>query len=103
MKTIDLPVLKFKIYPLLFLFLIAFVSSSETWAKQATPETGQKSTTLEITKDSLQAKIEAINNRTGLDEAQKSKVLSIYQSAQDNLSNTETFKARIVDLSLIHI
>jgi len=97
MKTIDLPVLKFKIYPLLFLFLIAFVSSSETWAKQATPETGQKSTTLEITKDSLQAKIEAINNRTGLDEAQKSKVLSSYQSAQDNLSNTETYKARIAD------
>ncbi|MFA5921039.1 MAG: mechanosensitive ion channel domain-containing protein [Methylococcaceae bacterium] len=96
MKIIDLPLAYSKIYPLLFLLLIAFFGSTETWAK---PDTGQKSTTLEITKDTLQAKIEAINSRQGLDEALKSKVLSIYQSAQDNLTNSESFKARIGDFN----
>ena len=63
------------------------------------PTAEQKSIALEMTKDSLQAKIEAINIRQGLAEAQKSKVLSIYQSAQDNLNNSENFKARIVDFT----
>ena len=99
MKTIDLPVVYSKIYPLLFLLLTLFFGSAEAWAKTVAPDTGQKSTTLEITKDTLQAKIEAINTRQGLDEALKSKVLSIYQSAQDNLGNSESFKARIGDFN----
>jgi potassium efflux system protein len=87
MKKIDFPVAYFKIYPLLFLLLILFIGSAETWAITTPPNAGQKGTALEINKDSLQAKIEAIKTRQGLDEAQKSKVLSIYQSAQDNLGN----------------
>jgi len=95
MKTIDPPVVYSKIFPLLFILLTLFFGSAETWAKTVAPIVGQKNTTLEITKDTLQAKIEAINTRQGLDEALKSKVLSIYQSAQDNLGNSESFKARI--------
>jgi len=99
MKNINFPVVYSKIYPLLFLLLIVFFGSSEAWAKTVAPDTGQKNTTLEITKDTLQAKIEAIKTRQGLDEALKSKVLSIYQSAQDNLSNSESFKERIGDFN----
>ncbi len=99
MKTIDLSAAYSKIYPLLFLLLTLLFSSEETWAKTVTPNAGQKNTALEITKDTLQSKIEAINTRQGLDETLKSKVLSIYQSAQDNLGNNESFKARTIDFN----
>src|SRR5450759_373148 len=99
MKIINLPVVNSNSHYLLLLLLLIFFGSAETWAKPAAPDTGQKSTTLEITKDTLQTKIEAINTRQGLDEALKTKVLSIYQAAQDNLSNSESFKARIVDFN----
>ena len=95
MKTINFPVDYSKIYAFLFILLVIFFGPTETWAKTVVPDTKQKSTALEISKDTLQAKIEAINTRQGLDEALKSKVLSIYQSAQDNLGNIENFKARI--------
>jgi potassium-dependent mechanosensitive channel len=96
MKSIDLSVVYSKIIPLLFLLLTLIFGSIEVWAK---PDAAQKGTALEITKDMLQAKIEAINTRQGLDEALKSKVLSIYQSAQDNLGNSESFKARFGDFN----
>src|SRR5664280_2385042 len=99
MKIINLPVVNSNSHYLLLLLLLIFFGSTETWAKPAAPDTGQKNTTLEITKDTLQTKIEAINTRQGLDEALKSKVLSIYQAAQDNLSNSESFKARIIDFT----
>ena len=99
MKPIDFPVAYSNIYPLLLLFLTLFLGSTEALAKSPVSNTEQKNKTLEITKDTLQTKIDAINARQGLDEAQKSKVLSIYQSAQDNLNNSENFKARISDFN----
>jgi potassium-dependent mechanosensitive channel len=99
MKPIDFPGAYSKNYPLLLLFLTLFLGSTELSAKSAVSDTEQKKTTLEITKDTLQTKIEAINTRQGLDETQKSKMLSIYQSAQDNLNNSEKFKARISDFN----
>ena len=94
MKIIDLPVVHSRIHHLLFLLLIITFGSTEVSAVNIAPDTVQKSTALEITKDTLQAKIESIKSRQGFDEATKSKVLSIYQSAQDNLGNREGFKAR---------
>ena len=82
-----------RFYPLLVILLTLFLGSAGAWAK---PDTGQKNTALDMTKDSLQAKIEAINTRQGLDEALKTKVLSIYQTAQDNLGNIERFKAQTI-------
>jgi potassium efflux system protein len=96
MKFINFSAFYCKIPALLFLLLFIFFSPTDVLAKKAAPAKEQNSTALEITKDTLQAKIEAINTRQGLDEAIKSKVLSIYQSAQDNLSNSESFKAQIV-------
>ena len=99
MKSIDLPVVYSKTYTLLFLLLLTFLGLADAGAKTVAPDKGQKNTTLEITKDTLQAKIEAINTREGLDDALKSKVLSSYQAAQDNLVNIESFKARIIDFN----
>ncbi len=93
MKNIDLPVAFSKTSLLLVIFMTLFLGSAGVWAK---PDTGPKNTALDMTKDSLQAKIEAINTRQGLDEALKTKVLSIYQSAQDNLGNIERFKAQTI-------
>jgi potassium efflux system protein len=47
---------------------------------------------LTITKESLQTKIDLINERKGVDENAKAKILKFYQSAQDNLNNIEGFK-----------
>ena len=94
MKIIDLPVVHLRIHHLLFLLLIITFGSTAVSAVNSAPDTSQKSTALEVTKDTLHAKIESIKSRQGFDEATKSKVLSVYQSAQDNLGNREGFKAR---------
>jgi len=52
----------------------------------------QKTEPSALSKDALQAKIEAISSRQGIDEAFKTKVLKYYQSAQDNLASIETYK-----------
>jgi len=97
MKIINFSAAQSKIHPLLFLLLIATLGSTGAWAKSATPDAGQKSTTFEINKDTLKAKIDAINSREGIDEATKSKLLSIYQAAEDNLGNTDKFKAQTAE------
>ena len=98
MKPIDFPIAYSNIYPLLLLFLTLFLGSTEALAKSPVSNTEQKNKTFEINNDTLKAKIEAINAREGIDETTKSKVLSIYQSAEDNLNNSEKFKARTVTL-----
>ena len=97
MKIINFPVAQAKTYSLLFLLFILTLDSTGAWAKSTTPDAGQKSTTFEINKDALKAKIEAINTREGIDDATKSKLLSIYQTAEDNLSNIEKFKAQTAE------
>jgi potassium efflux system protein len=96
MKIIDTPAFYSKISFLLLLVLC--LGPVGAWAKTSQDRV-QKNTALDITKESLQAKIEAINTRQGLDAALKSKVLSVYQSALDNLSNSENFKARNGDFN----
>ena len=67
--------------------------------KQVAPDRKQNSATIDINKETLKSKIESINTRQGIDEALKTKVLSIYQAAQDNLTNNESNKARINDFN----
>lgn len=97
MKIINFPTAQSKIHPLLLLLLIITLSSTGAWAKSTAPDVGKKSASFEINKDTLKAKIEAINTREGIDEATKSKLLSIYQTAEDNLGNIEKFKAQTAD------
>lgn len=54
----------------------------------------------EIGKESLQQKIDALQNRQGLDDAVKAQLLKFYQSALDNLGNLETFNVRAADFKL---
>jgi potassium efflux system protein len=97
MKIINFSAAQSKIPQLLFLLLIISLGSTGAWAKSTASDAGQKSATFDINKDTLKAKIEAINTREGIDEATKSKLLSIYQAAEDNLGNIENFKARAAD------
>jgi len=99
MKPIDFTPVYFNTHPLLLLLLILIICSAKTWAEPVEPDTGPKNTALEITKDTLGAKIEAVSSQSGLDEVTKSKVLSIYQAAQDNLSNIVSLKARTIDFN----
>lgn len=94
MKFIDNPVFFLKT-PVLF-FLLCAVNCSLAVAADATIAPAKhQGAGLEITKETLAAKIEAIDTRQGLDDATKSSVLKLYQSAQDNLGNIELFNARI--------
>ncbi len=52
----------------------------------------------EISQSLLKSKIEAINAQQGVDEAMKTKLLELYQSAQENLANSESFAAKAVEL-----
>jgi potassium efflux system protein len=63
-------------------------------AQNKAPGNTQKSIVSELSKDALQAKIESINARQGIDEAFKAKILKLYQSAQDHLNDTEGFKTQ---------
>ncbi|MGR8998577.1 MAG: mechanosensitive ion channel domain-containing protein [Gammaproteobacteria bacterium] len=94
MKIINFSFFSSKIFPPLFLLLI--IASGSTTVNSA-PDPEKKNTTLEITKDDLQAKIESIKSRQGSDEALKSKLLSVYQSAQDNIDNMEAFKVKAIN------
>ncbi|NOS87542.1 MAG: mechanosensitive ion channel [Methylococcaceae bacterium] len=98
MKKTARPTLAYPYCCLVFLLLL--LGATTSWAKAPNPDAKAKSPSQELSKDKLQAKIAAINTRQGLDETLKSKVLSIYQSAEDNLNNSESFKLRINDYSL---
>lgn len=98
MKIIQLPTFQSKMHPLLFFLFVIALSPAGAWAKNTAPDFSEsKSATFETNKDTLKAKIEAINSREGIDEATKSKLLSIYQAAEDNLTNIEKFKAQTAD------
>lgn len=72
---------------LTILFLLFSALPFETWAQN--PET--KAGTAEIKQESLQAKIESLSTRQGLDEALKNKILKYYQSSLDNIAATTEF------------
>ena len=59
-----------------------------------------QTTVIDISKETVQAKIDTVNNRKGIDEAVKSRILSSYQSAQDNLNNIENYKTRSHDFNI---
>lgn len=81
---------------LLLILLITLCSATDTWAKTSPSKIASGLNTLDVSKESLKAKIAAINSRQGLDEASKTKVLSIYQSAEDNLNNADRFSAQAI-------
>lgn len=97
MKIINFPVVQSKNHPLLFLLFVIALISTEAGARSTVSDVRQKSTTFEINKDTLKAKIDTINTREGIDGATKSKLLSIYQAAEDNLANIERFNAQTAD------
>ncbi|MGZ8880650.1 MAG: mechanosensitive ion channel domain-containing protein [Methylosarcina sp.] len=57
----------------------------------------KNSAVLDISKESLKARIEAIKTRQGLEETQKTKLLAAYQVAEDNLTNIDKFTAQAAD------
>lgn len=98
MKFIDLSFFyPGNILSLLLLFFWA-LGSANLWAISAVPDDRTKnSASIGINKETLQAKIEAIKARQGADESLKTKLLSAYQAAEDNLSNIEKFNAQTAD------
>ncbi|MDO9139232.1 MAG: hypothetical protein Q7U38_02740, partial [Methylobacter sp.] len=85
MKTITLFPTLVKPCAFLIIVLIISLSPSSVWAKNTESDAGQSGTNLAIDKNTLKVKIDAINSREGIDDITKSKLLSIYQAAEDNL------------------
>ncbi len=77
-----------------FKVLILLVLTSLTTAVSAAParQTAKLVAEHEISQDSLENKINALKNRTDLDEAQKNKLLGFYRAANENLRNDEWFQ-----------
>ncbi|MEY3787636.1 MAG: hypothetical protein RLZ75_1843, partial [Pseudomonadota bacterium] len=101
MKSTNHSIVRVNISALLIFFLLSLLQVSSTaWAKSQKPDVISKTATIELNKEGLQTKIDAINSRQGLDEALKSKILSVYQAAQDNLNNSENYKARAIDFNV---
>ena len=81
MKSTDHTIVRLNISAILLACLLSFLlGSSSAWAKTQKPDAVSKNSTLELNNEGLQAKIEAINSRQGLDEAIKSKILSFFSS-----------------------
>ena len=81
---------------LVLLLLFGIFPLATAWAKTEKPNiTKDAIASLVISKASLQVKIDSISTRQGLDEAAKSKIIKLYQSAQNNLNNIEAFNGRI--------
>jgi len=77
--------LKFKV----FLFLIACISTFSFSVHATSTTKVNTKVNFEITRDNLQAKIETINAKQGVDEASKGKEIKWYQLADENLVNEE--------------
>ena len=81
---------------LVLLLLFGIFPLATVWSKTEKPNiTKDAIASLVISKASLQAKIDSISTRQGLDETAKSKIIKLYQSAQNNLNNIEAFNGRI--------
>ena len=81
-----------RLFCLLLLLIINFLISNNLFANPH--KTKLSSASLVITKESLQANIQTINSRQGVDDSTQAKVIKLYQSALDNLNNIEIFKVR---------
>jgi potassium efflux system protein len=86
-----------KIQGVLIIFLLLSLGAGELRAGTGLPVSGPGDSAAEFGKKELQARIDALNKRQGVDEALKTKVLAIYQEAGDNLENKEKFAEREAD------
>ncbi len=89
---------RLSLLPIILLLLIISFASGNVFADTTTtpppPNPTNYNTSQDITKDNLQAKIDALTARKGLDEALKSRMIAVYQSAQDELNNIKAFNER---------
>ncbi len=76
---------------ILFLLIITQLSYAAAISKT---EPGPKNGTATINKEVIDAKIESLNKRQGLDEALKASVIKLYQATEDNLAQIEKFTAQ---------
>jgi potassium efflux system protein len=82
--------------PFLLILILLLCSETPCWAKSKLSTIASELNEFDVSKESLKLKIAALNTRQGIDETAKSKVLSIYQAAEDNLNNIERFNAQAI-------
>ena len=73
---------------LYFLFLMVWLNVCSAGSVVLTKSETNPTVTTEV----LQSKMDALNARQGLDNNEKTAILKLYQSAQDNLTNAAQFK-----------
>lgn len=80
-----------KINVVLTTILLICLGSGQLWAEPTAPAAKSKGLSAGISKKEVQDKIEALNRRQGVDEALKTKVLAIYQEAEDDIDHSRKF------------
>jgi len=80
-----------KINVVLTIILLLSFGAGPLWAESNASAVKPKALASEIGKKEIQEKIEAVNKRQGLEDALKTKVLAIYQEAEDNLDHSGKF------------
>ena len=66
-------------------------------AEKVTARSASENTGPEITQNIIKAKIEALDAKKEIEVAIKAQLLALYQSAQDNLTNLESYTAKTVE------
>jgi potassium efflux system protein len=80
-----------------FLLVLLSVGIGNAHAGQVSDSVSSGNKHHEITQSQIKAKIDELNAKQGTDEAIKTKLLPIYQSAQENLANTDGYIAKTAE------
>lgn len=82
---------------LIFLLMLLATGTVNAQAKKIAANSTSESTDPEITQNVIKAKIEALDAKKEIEAGVKAQLLALYQSAQDNLTNFESYNAKTVE------
>ena len=80
---------------LLHFFFLLFINLLNINVVYSATPASEVETSIAVTPEFLQSKIEALNARQGLEESTKTSILKLYQSAHDNLTSNVQVLTRI--------
>jgi potassium-dependent mechanosensitive channel len=82
---------------LLFLSMLLTAGMVNAQSEKTPASSASENTGADITQNFIKAKIEALDAKKEIDATVKAKLLALYQSAQDNLTNVETATAKTAE------
>ena len=81
----------------LWVLLAIVICNAQAQAEPIPNDTATGNASHQITQSQVKAKIDDLNAKPGTDEVVKAKLLSLYQSAQENLTNIESYTEKAAE------